>query len=95
MELQQINQWETSLEHEVIIPSEIQKCISWQTIRDVRFSSFIDVIKYICSRQFGERAPDQAFNYSQKVLLRGAFHIKGDAVGIIENLLLFNIHAKL
>ncbi|CAC5385467.1 unnamed protein product [Mytilus coruscus] len=67
-ELVEINewffQWSTELEHEFILPSEIQKHnISWQTIQDVHLtlSSFIDLVKYVCSQQFQMKYPTKPY----------------------------------
>ena len=67
-EIEKINrwffEWETELEDEFIIPSEIQKHnISWQTIQDTHLtlSSFIDLLKYIFSQQFQEKYPSKPY----------------------------------
>jgi hypothetical protein len=59
--------WETEIEHEFIMPREIQKCsISWQTIQDVHhtISSFVDLIKYINSEEFQREVSICNLHYS-------------------------------
>jgi hypothetical protein len=73
-EIEKINrwffEWETELEHEYIIPSEIQKHnISWQTIQDIHLtlSSFIDLLKYLFSQQFQEKNPSKPYIILKKL----------------------------
>ena len=56
--------WETEIEHALIMPSEIQKCsLSWQTIQDVHLtiSSVVDLIKYTNSEEFKEKYPSATY----------------------------------
>ena len=56
--------WETELEHQFIIPSEIQNHrISWQTIEDVHLtiSSLIDLVKYISREDFRVMYPSAPY----------------------------------